>query len=34
MHDIQYVAFPQYFTRLKLAWLRREVPAGLARARS
>jgi len=32
MHDIQYAAFPQYFTRLKLAWLRREVPAGLARA--
>ena len=33
MHDIQYVAFPHYFTRLKLEWLRREVPAGLARAR-
>jgi glycosyltransferase involved in cell wall biosynthesis len=32
MHDIQYVAFPHYFTRLKLEWLRREVPAGLARA--
>jgi alpha-1,3-rhamnosyl/mannosyltransferase len=33
MHDIQYVAFPHYFTRLKLEWLRREVPAGLTRAR-
>lgn len=33
MHDIQYLAFPHYFTRLKLEWLRREVPAGLARAR-
>jgi glycosyltransferase involved in cell wall biosynthesis len=32
MHDIQYVAFPQYFTRIKLAWLRRQVPAGLRRA--
>ena len=26
MHDIQYVAFPHYFSALKREWLRREVP--------
>jgi alpha-1,3-rhamnosyl/mannosyltransferase len=33
MHDIQYVAYPEYFGKAKLAWLRHELPASLARAR-
>jgi glycosyltransferase involved in cell wall biosynthesis len=33
VHDIQYMTFPEYFSRLKRAWLRHAVPAGLRRAR-
>ena len=33
MHDIQYVAYPEYFGTVKLAWLRHELPSSLARAR-
>ncbi len=33
MHDIQYVAYPEYFSKVKLAWLRHELPSSLARAR-
>ena len=32
VHDIQYVAFPQYFTTIKRAWLRHEMPGSLRRA--
>jgi alpha-1,3-rhamnosyl/mannosyltransferase len=32
MHDIQYVAYPEYFGTVKLAWLRRQLPSSLARA--
>ncbi|HEY8094008.1 MAG TPA: glycosyltransferase family 1 protein, partial [Acidimicrobiales bacterium] len=32
VHDIQYVAFPQYFTPIKRAWLRHEMPVSLRRA--
>ena len=32
MHDIQYMAHPEYFSRVKLAWLRHELPSSLARA--
>ena len=33
VHDIQYVAYPQYFRPVKRAWLRYEMPASLRRAR-
>jgi len=33
MHDIQYMAHPEYFSRVKLAWLRHELPSSVARAR-
>jgi len=33
MHDIQYVAYPEYVGTVKLAWLRHELPSSLARAR-
>ncbi len=32
IHDLQYLAFPQYFSTLKLAWLRSAVPAAMKRA--
>ena len=32
IHDVQYTTFPEYFSRLKLAYLRRRVPASVARA--
>ena len=32
VHDVQYTAYPDYFSRLKLAYLRRQVPASVARA--
>lgn len=32
IHDVQYTAYPEYFSRLKLAYLRRRVPASIARA--
>ena len=32
IHDVQYTAYPEYFSRLKLAYLRRQVPTSLARA--
>jgi len=33
IHDLQYLAFPQYFSTLKLAWLRSAVPAAIKRAK-
>ena len=32
IHDVQYTAYPEYFSRLKLAYLRRQVPVSIARA--
>lgn len=32
IHDVQYTAYPEYFSRLKLAYLRSRVPASVARA--
>lgn len=32
IHDVQYTTYPEYFSRLKLAYLRRRVPASVARA--
>jgi glycosyltransferase involved in cell wall biosynthesis len=33
VHDIQYLTYPEHFSRLKRAWLRHAVPAGLRQAR-
>lgn len=32
VHDLQYLAYPQYFSRQKLLWLRTVVPRSVARA--
>lgn len=32
VHDLQYLAFPQHFSTVKLAWLRTAVPAAVRRA--
>jgi glycosyltransferase involved in cell wall biosynthesis len=32
VHDVQYLTFPEYFSRLKLAYLRNRVPSAIRRA--
>ena len=32
IHDVQYTTYPEYFSRLKLEYLRRRVPASITRA--
>jgi alpha-1,3-rhamnosyl/mannosyltransferase len=32
VHDVQWCEYPEYFSRIKLAWLRRVVPSSLAHA--
>lgn len=32
IHDVQWCDYPEYFSRIKLAWLRRAVPSALSRA--